>query len=141
MSALIDGSDYSVNFAEPAIEPVVKNFATKKGIDVALSHGFAIDAFLEKPEVLIKKHKTEKFVDAKKYVRSLQWDDDARALKVEMKFQDGATVGIQHVLKALYEIDVEFPVTRERQYIWSNGTKQSPLDVDPFAEQRLIADL
>ena len=141
LSALIDGSDYSVNFAEPTIEPVVKNFATKKGIDVALSHGFAIDAFLEKPEVLIKKHKTEKFVDAKKYVRSLQWDDDARALKVEMKFQDGATVGIQHVLKALYEIDVEFPVTRERQYIWSNGTKQSPLDVDPFAEQRLLSDL
>ena len=68
-------------------------------------------------------------MDAKKYVRSLRWDDEARTLNIEMKFQDGATVGIQHVLKALYEIDVEFPVTRERQYIWNNGAKESPLCV------------
>jgi radical SAM-linked protein len=127
LSALIDGSDYSVNFSEAAIEPIVRNFATKKGIDIEVSHKFAIDAFLEKPEVLIKKHKTEKFVDAKKFVRSIRWDDESRKLNIEMKFQDGATVGIQHVLKALYEIDVEFPVTRERQYIWNNGTKESPL--------------
>ena len=75
LSALIDGSDYSVNFAEPAVEPIVKNFASRKGIDVAASHEFAIDAFLEKSEVLIKKHKSEKFVDAKKFVRSLRWDE------------------------------------------------------------------
>ena len=66
LSALIDGSDYSVNFAEPAIESIVKNFASRKGIDEAVSHNFAIDAFLEKPEVLIKKHKIGKTCGCKK---------------------------------------------------------------------------
>jgi hypothetical protein len=124
---LIDGSDYTVDCTDPAVQAVAKNFATLKDINVASAHRYAVDTFLEKPEVLIKKHKSQKFVDAKKFVRLLKWDDETQCLLIEMKFEDGATVGIQHVLRALYEIDVEFPVTRERQYCWRNGLKQSPL--------------
>jgi radical SAM family uncharacterized protein/radical SAM-linked protein len=131
LSSLIDGSDYSVDCADPAIQVVAKNFASSKEIEVASVHQYAVKAFLEKPEVLIKKHKSQKFVDAKKFVRLLKWDSEASRLCIEMKFEDGATVGIQHVLKALYEIDVEFPVTRERQYYWNNGTKESPLCIPP----------
>jgi hypothetical protein len=47
-----------------------------------------------------------------------------------MKIRNGATVGILHVLKALYEIDVDLPVARERLYIWKNGSKCSPLQTD-----------
>ncbi|HSE40779.1 MAG TPA: TIGR03960 family B12-binding radical SAM protein [Acidobacteriota bacterium] len=127
LSSLIDGSDYTVDCTDPAVQAVAKNFATSKDINVASAHRYAVDTFLEKPEVLIKKHKSQKFVDAKKFVRLLKWDDETQRLRIEMKFEDGATVGIQHVLRALYEIDVEFPVTRERQYCWRNGLKQSPL--------------
>ncbi len=143
LSALIDGADYTVNFADPAIEHVVKNFAAKKEISVNACHRYAIDAFHAKPAILITKHKSEKIVDIKKFVRSLRWDESTNRLWIEMKIQNGATIGIQNVVKALYEIDVEFPVTRECQYIWNEGNKQSPLYVesDQTAINRQLLDM
>ncbi|MCI0612197.1 TIGR03936 family radical SAM-associated protein, partial [bacterium] len=143
LSTLVTGSDYSVNLADPAIESVINNFASRKEIPLESCHQFAIDTFHAKPEILITKHKSAKVVDIKKFVRSLSLDESGQRLLIEMKIENGATVGIQNVVKALYEIDVEFPVTRERQYIWCQGAKQSPLNVesDQAALNRQLLDM
>jgi uncharacterized protein (DUF2344 family) len=143
LSTLVTGSDYSVNLTDPAIDSVFKNFAARKEISPDACHQFAIEAFHAKPEILIRKHKSEKVVDVKKFVRSLSLEQSGQRLFIEMKIENGATVGIQNVVKALYEIDVEFPVTRERQYIWYQGTKQSPLQVesDQAAVKRQLLDM
>jgi radical SAM family uncharacterized protein/radical SAM-linked protein len=143
LSTLVTGSDYSVNLADPAIESVFRNFAARKEIALESCHQCAIDAFHAKHEILITKHKSAKVVDIKKFVRSLSLDESGQRLMIEMKIENGATVGIQNVVKALYEIDVEFPVTRERQYIWDQGTKQSLLCVesDQAAINRQLLDM
>lgn len=127
LSVLLDGADYSVDFAHPAAELVIKDYADRMGVDVISSHSSALERFEEKKEVFFLKHKKEKMVNIKDFVRSFRFDPNTRKLHVEMKIKNGATVGILHVLKALYEIDVELPATRERLYVWQDGSKSSPL--------------
>jgi radical SAM-linked protein len=143
LSTLVTGSDYTVNLADPAIESVFRNFASRKEISLDSCHQFAIDAFHAKPEIPLTKHKSGRVVDIKKFVRSLSLEESSQQLLIEMIIENGATVGIQNVVKALYEIDVEFPVTRERQYIWNQGTKQSPLiiEADQAAVNRQLLDM
>ena len=43
-----------------------------------------------------------------------------------MKIVEWLHVGIQHVSRAVYDSNVEFPITRERLYVWSDGEKKSP---------------
>lgn len=130
LSILINGADYTVDLAHPVCEPVMAEYANRKGIPVADCHRCAVEAFEQKQEVLITKHKSGKQMNIKSYVKSLRYDEDARRLKLEMKIEEGATAGIQQVIKSIYENDVELPVTRERLYVWKNGEKRSPLSLE-----------
>jgi uncharacterized protein (DUF2344 family) len=136
LSSIINGAEYSFDLSSPALQPVLRNFASMHEIDFNDCHRYAIDLFLEKPEVLITKHKTEKVVNIKNFVQHLHWDSALSRLFVEMKIIDGSTVGIQHVARALYETNVEFPsITRESQFVKRDGVNLSPLDVESDALQ------
>ncbi|PWT92352.1 MAG: TIGR03960 family radical SAM protein [Acidobacteria bacterium] len=142
LSVLISGADYAVDFSRPVCEPVMREFAARKGIQLNECHSFAIEQFRNKKEVLYTKHKTEKVVNIKDFVRSLRYDESNSQMWIEMKIVDGATVNILQVIKALYEVDVELPVTRERLYIMKDVTKLSPLELEWEATRRqaIIAD-
>lgn len=127
LSVLLDGADYSVDLNHPALEPVLNDFAARNGIDTFGVHSFALANFESKDRILITKHKSEKVINIKDFVRAARYDTESKRLYIEMKIIEGATVGIQHVARAIYEASVEFPITRERLYIWSDGEKKSPL--------------
>ena len=127
LSVLIDGADYSVDFGSSIMEPVLRTCAERFQVEVAGVHERAIQEFSDKTEVLMTKHKSTKVVNIRNFVRSLRYDEVSQRLHIEMKIVDSATVGIQHVARAIYGAGVEFPITRERLYVWSDGVKTSPL--------------
>ena len=127
LSVLLDGADYRVDFDREVSEMVMRDYAQRVGVDPTDSQRFAIECFLEKKEILHTKHKNGKVINIKDFIRSIRYDPDERKLHCEIKIINGATVGIQQVLKALYQIDLELPVSRVRLYIWSDGSKRSPL--------------
>lgn len=143
LSALVDSADYSVDFTHPAMEPVVAQLAQNHGVGICDAHGFAIDDFQRKPEVLMTKHKSEKIVNIKDFVRSVQFQPETGRLLVEMKIVNGSTVGIQHVVRAIYNTNVDFPITRERLYVWNDREKRNPLHLESelAQAQRHLMDL
>lgn len=116
LSCLINGADYSVDFTGQSI-----------GRDAQAS---AIERFHNEPEILFTKHKNEKVVNIKEYVRSLRFDPCQNRLWIEMKIVEGATVGIQQVVRSLHPVETELPVRRERMYAWQDGRKRSPLTLE-----------
>jgi radical SAM-linked protein len=143
LSVLIDGADYSVDLRHPAMEPVLRDYARRHAIDAPDVHGHALQEFLGKAEVLITKHKSEKVVNIKDFVRQIQFEEPSGRLLIEMQIKEGATVGIQHVVRAVYDAGVEFPITRERLYIWSGGRKMNPLylEWERIQTQKRVMDL
>ncbi|HSP06709.1 MAG TPA: TIGR03960 family B12-binding radical SAM protein [Acidobacteriota bacterium] len=143
LSVLIDGADYSVDLRHPAMEPVLRDYARRHAIDAPDVHGHALQEFLGKAAVLITKHKSEKVVNIKDFVRQIQFEEPSGRLLIEMQIKDGATVGIQHVARAVYDAGVEFPITRERLYIWSGGRKINPLylEWERIQTQKRVMDL
>lgn len=127
LSQLINGADYRVDLENPASVQVLRSFAEHIGIDTENAAPIAVQRFSLKPEVMHKKHKSGKEVNIKDFVRSVVFDEPTRSILVEMKIVDGATISIHNVIKALIEMDLELPITRERMYVWKDGRKVSPL--------------
>jgi hypothetical protein len=125
------------------MEPVMSEYSLRCNVPVAGVHGHAIAAFEGKADVPLVKHKSSKVVNIRDFVRALAFDPASGRLGVQMRIVDGATVGIQHVVRAVYGAAVEFPVTRERLYIWSNGVKQNPLylEWERIQAQKRLMDL
>jgi len=116
LSHLIDGADYSVDFAgrSPRRE----------------AHVSTIEWFHREPEILYTKHKNEQVVNMKDYVRSLRFDSHQNRLWIEMKIVEGTTAGIHQVVRALYPAEEELQIRRERMYLWQDGRKRSPLTLE-----------
>jgi radical SAM-linked protein len=138
LSVLISGADYKVDFSQPVCEPVLREYASRNQISVEDCHGHALEEYERKSELLFTKHKTGKVVNIKDFVRSLNYDKASKALHVEMKIVEGSTVSILQVVKSLYQIDVELPITRTHLYFWKNGYKQSPLEIGVHREDAEI---
>ncbi len=47
-----------------------------------------------------------------------------------MRLIEGATAGVHHVFRAIYESEAELAVVRDRLYIWMDGEKRSPLTLE-----------
>lgn len=116
LSHQIDGADYSVDLAGCCPDTEV--------------HFSAIEEFHREPEILFTKHKNEKVVNIKEYVRSLRFDSLQKRLWIEMKIVEGTTVGIHQVVRVLYPAQEELQITRERMYLWQDGRKRSPLTLE-----------
>lgn len=116
LSHLIDGADYSVDFAGHNL--------------CGEAHVSRIEWFHREPEILFTKHKNEKVVNIKEYVRSLRFDSHQNRLWIEMKILEGTTVGIHQVVRALYPHEEGLMVARERMYLWQDGRKRSPLTLE-----------
>jgi radical SAM-linked protein len=127
LSVLISGADYTIDFGHPVCEPVLRDYASRMGIRVEDCHQHAMEEYERKSELLFTKHKTEKVVNIKDFVRSLSYDENSHSLNVEMKIVEGSTVSILQVMKSIYEIEVELPIVRERLYVWEGKQKVSPL--------------
>ncbi len=116
LSQLIDGADYSVDFA---------------GHHLCMeAHVSRIEWFHSEPEILFTKHKNEKVVNIREYVRSLRFDARQNRLWIEMKILAGTTVGIHQVVRELYPAEEGLLVARERMYLWQDGRKRSPLTLE-----------
>ena len=116
LSQLIDGADYSVDFS-----------GRTAGRE---AHSSTIEWFHRESEILFTKHKNEKVVNIKEYVRSLRFDSHQNRLWIEMKIVEGATAGIHQVVRALYPAEEELQIKREKLYLWQDGRKRSPLTLE-----------
>jgi hypothetical protein len=47
-----------------------------------------------------------------------------------MRIENGLTVGVHHLLHVLYGEDLDYPVIRERMYVWDEGRKRSPMALE-----------
>jgi radical SAM-linked protein len=117
ISAIIDGADYSLDFSDLAdrqLRPPSE----------------AILEFQSAEIVSFTKHKTQKVVNIREFVRSIIYKEPQNQLEVEMKIIEGETVGIHQVLNALFGVELQWPVVREYVYVWENGRKASSLTIE-----------
>lgn len=116
LSSLIDGADYSAD-----VSPLSESSDFHRG---------AVERFCSRDEVLLTRHKTDKIVNLKKFVRSIQYDEASNRVCIEMSIIEGATVGVHAVIQAIYGGEPELAVVRDRLYIWIDGEKRSPLTLE-----------
>jgi radical SAM-linked protein len=117
ISAIIDGADYSLDLTEVADQQL-------------RPANEAIRQFDSSETVPFTKHKTQKLVNIKEFVRSIVYKEQQNRLEVEMKIIEGETVGIHQVLSALFQVELQWPVVREYVYVWDNGRKASSLTIE-----------
>jgi len=123
----INGADYSVDLTSPAACQAIHDYAGLFHIEESEAILHAIDSFERAFEVMVIKHKTDKSLNAKEFVRAMGLSGDRNLLMVEVKIIDGKSVGIRHILQTLLHTQLDLPVKRDGLYIWKNESKQSPL--------------
>src|SRR3989304_2546056 len=130
LCAQIDGAEYSVPLSHPDTVAVLSEYVRKHRVAEKDGHRHAILHFRLQGEIFLTKHKSGKVVNIKDFVHDIRQDEPHQLLWIEMKIVNGTTVGIHHLLKALYTMDTELPVCRERLYVTSGGQKRSPLTLE-----------